>query len=406
MEGKETKFLNYSDEIEKFVREISFPRHSGTDGDEKIRTLLMEKCKESKLTFFEEKFKASDLFMHVFNRIPYFAWGVLVLVFTFINSFLNTPLTSIVYATLLLVGSFCLEGFIRALKYPVMYLSKKQYETGNIIIGDDARSDDARMNIIIVAHTDSKSETPDPHLLMTIEGISVIFGTWIYATHSLIYSTIKLAHPAIPLHSTLWFLYGLVFASIDMLRIITRYGNESDGACDDGTGVAITLLLMRELKRENFKKIKVIGLLAGAEEVGEVGTYMYIENRKEKLDKGKNHFLIVDGIASRALLYGTSHGFRAKPFSNPLLNSLKRYLAKDNQFSSVLDLKPQWFPPPVNTDHSAVVKQGFPAFVLVSVEQLSHGKDDVPENMDFKALSSVLEFLVAFLHQVDDDIGG
>jgi hypothetical protein len=161
---------------------------------------------------------------------------------------------------------------------------------------------------------------------------------------------------------------------------------------------------MRKLQSEKLEHVNVIGLLSGAEEVGEVGTHQYIKKRKEKMVRSKNHFLVIDGITSKSIIYGTSHGFLAKPFSKPLLRSLKQVLTKKEPFLNELEFKPQWFPPPVNTDHSAVVKHGFPALVLASIENISHGKEDVPDNMDFNAISSFMNFLIAFIHQVDDDL--
>jgi hypothetical protein len=60
-----------------------------------------------------------------------------------------------------------------------------------------------------------------------------------------------------------------------------------------------------------------------------------------------------------------------------------------------------WMPPPVNTDHSPIVKLKYPCFVFASPEKVSHTKEDTPEKIDYHGVSKFYQFLITLLHQID-----
>ncbi|MHA1714403.1 MAG: M28 family metallopeptidase [Promethearchaeota archaeon] len=408
---QETK--DFSKELKSIVDNISFPRHAGTKGDAKIRAILKGMCEGFRLNPKEETFNASNLFMYVVNRIPYFVFGLFILAFTIINIFFTMPIISIVFGCGLLLISFCMEGIIRALKYPVIFKSKEQYQTGNIIVSPDPMKltpKDAgsnKVNIFLVAHSDSKSEKPNPHVLFLIQAISISFGTWIYCLHAIIFSIIlefSCESSMQNMQFRYFFLYGFVLGVIDATRVFTRYGNESDGACDDATGVAVVLLLIREIKNVRFKNIRVIGLITGAEEVGEVGAYSFIKKHHDDLPRNLTEFIIVDGLKSKNIKYSSTFGLKFKTLSKLLTSTMKTFLESGGVKSSCLNVKATWIPPPVNTDHSAFIKFGYPAMILTSTEVVSHTKKDTSQNIDYDALSDFLNFMLDYLDFVDNHL--
>jgi hypothetical protein len=394
--------------METFVKKLAFPRFFGTSHEADARDMIKAEIKRVGLDFEVDSFTASDFFMKYINQVPYYVFGISVLVFTMIVMVAYNPLVVIACSIAFIILAFSIEEIIHAVKYRAMYSRfaiKKESE--NILITKTAENPDvaSAMNIYLVAHSDSKSEKLDPTKWMTLQYISVFFGTLLYAVHAIVYSLFALID-GILLHPTWLFCYGLVLAIIDMLRIATAYyEGDSPGATDDAIGVGVTIAVQERIAAMTFHNVSITTIISGAEEVGEAGAYNYIKKRKAELDPARNHFIILDGLTSWNYHYFTSAGFLFKPFSKLVRSALDAIIKTPNEAVKQFTFKKLWMPPPVNTDHSAVVKLKYPAFVLESGFSGTHTSRDTVDKIDFKATACFVDVLVTLIQEIDSLIG-
>ncbi len=393
-------------EIESLVKMLSFPRFFGTPAEEKARDCIKDECKKRGIPFTTERFEASRFFMCYVNQVPYFVFGACLLVFIALLVSFNISVLNIIFAVTFVAVAFGIEEVIHFLKYPSMYSRFADIkESENIILPPvHQTSKEPKTKIFLVAHTDSKSEKPDPHVHFTVQYISILFGTLFFSIHVIVYSVFDLL--GITLHPPWIFLYGLLFSVLDMLRISTAYfGGESPGANDDAIGVSLCIMLQKYLKSVTFNNVDVTMLLSGAEEVGEIGTHLFLKRRLGELDRDATHFVVLDGLASHKIMYFTSRGFAFRPFSPLIASSTRRLLRANHESTRGLDFKKLWMPPPANTDHSGVVNLNYHAFVFASPEGVSHTTRDTFDRIDYIAMARFLKFLVSLLVQVDIDLG-
>ncbi|MBD3188285.1 M28 family peptidase [Candidatus Bathyarchaeota archaeon] len=399
-------------ELEDIVRSISFPRYSGTDGWKKAREILLSHFKRLGFNHSEESFTASDFFMRRVNTLPYFITGIYVAILTIVNVFFVIPVASILMGAFLVVIAFTIEKIIQAIKYPVIHSKFGiKHEATNILIENPVRkkTENPRHVLYFIAHTDSKSETPSPHVLFTIIYLSIFFGSIIVGIHSVTRGLVLLldagAKETSPFHPHLS--YGFVIAFVDALRVITRYGpGKSPGANDDGTGIAILMMLEKEMERQTLALVDFKCVLVGAEELGEVGTHHFILAREEQgvmLNPRRDHFVIIDGIAGNNMYYFTREGWRMRPFSAFLVPLFDNFLQEQDGLGDI-SFKSMWMPPPVNTDHSAVIFHGQDAFVIASSENVSHTPEDTPDNVNFTAVAALARALQDFIMYIDTSL--
>ncbi len=390
--------------IEAFVRRLSFPRFVGTANEKRARQLIKDECKVLGLGYDLDPFKASDFFMKHVNTIPYFIMGLYVLVFTILALAVPSPVMMLVLAGILLVLVFTIEDILRAVKYPAMYCRLARIvDTENILIEKKAAgSGPGVQSIYLLAHSDSKSEKPDPQRWFVLEYLAISFGSMALTAHAIVYGVLGLLAGGVLPHAPGWFFYGIVLAAIDMLRISTAYyEGDSPGASDDAIGVAIELELMKRLASESFQHVNVAGVITGAEEVGEAGAYQFIKKRIGELDRESCHFIAIDGMCKDHVRYFTSFGYAFTRFSPLVRKALENLIAAEHESVKDISFSRSWMPPPVNTDHSAVVKLGYKAFVMESNVGVTHTAKDTPDVIDYAFAARFVEFLVALVKEID-----
>ncbi|MEX2684579.1 MAG: M20/M25/M40 family metallo-hydrolase [Candidatus Sigynarchaeota archaeon] len=390
--------------IESFVRKLSFPRYLGTSNEARARQIIKDQCKALDLGFETDPFKASDFFMKYINTIPYFIMGLYVLVFTILIMMIPNPGLVLVLAVILILLAFSSEAILHVVKYPAMYCRfARVVDTENIVIEKKAAgSGFQKQNIFLLAHSDSKTEKPNPQFWFVLEYLTISFGSWTLAAHAIVYIVLgSLAGGTFP-HTPGWFFYGIVLALIDMLRISTAYyEGDSPGASDDAIGVAIEIELMKRLATESLQHVNVTSVITGAEEVGEAGAYQFIKKRTRALDKRTSHFIVIDGMCKNHVRYFTTAGFTFKRFSLLVRRAVENLIVKKDDSIKDISFSRSWMPPPVNTDHSAVFKLGYNAFVMESNVGVTHTAKDTPDIIDYEFAARFVEFLAALVKEID-----
>nr|MDO8114818.1 M28 family peptidase [Candidatus Sigynarchaeota archaeon] len=358
------------------------------------------------LVCHSEVFQASDFFMKYINRVPYFLLGIYVLVVTIVAMMAGAIAINLVLAMILSILGFAIEGLIRFVKYRAMYSRFAVIKDSENIIIEKQAEHEEKIGIYFLAHSDSKSELPDPKIWMAVEYVSVFFGSVILAMHIFIYTIFSILTGGLVLHPSWIFFYGIGLAVIDMLRMSTSYfEGESPGASDDAIGVAMELELMKRIENHAFQHVRVTSVITGAEEVGEAGAYCFLKKRAKTLSPVTSHFIVIDSLTTYRFHYFTSRGFTFRPFSRLILKAMNNLLRTNHETTKPFSFHKLWMPPPVNTDHSPVVKLGFPAFVMESTVGYTHTRHDTIDRIDFQASAKTIDFLVALLDEIDTIAG-
>lgn len=395
-------------ELEDIVRKLAFPRFSGTPDIEKAENIIIKECERRTINPKIESFKTSDFFMVHINKIPYFLIGVYVVILSILMITNINQYLAFILGVCLLIFSFSIEGFIRMLKYPSMYSKfAKIHESHNIILNTDYESNNLnKTNIFILAHIDSKSEKPKPNPLFLVIYLSVQMGSIIFSIHIVVFALYQIVSQGAFLHGTWIFSYGLAFGFIDMLRILTKYyPGDSFGANDDAIGVGICLILQKYFNESEhkLKNVNICCILTGSEELGEAGAYNFLKSKINYLKPEKNHFLILDGLSGNTIYYFPSYGVKRRPFSLLFLNAIESLIKQNYDSTKNLKFIRMWMPPPVNTDHSPIVKLNYPAFVFASPEKVSHTKEDTPEKIDYEGVAEFYLCLIDILKYIDSN---
>lgn len=388
--------------IETIVKQLAVPRYFGTTREWRAGDVAIEHATRLGLPHASEPFEASDFFMVHVNKLPYFLFGVAMTCASVALMTAFSPVLALVLACSLATVAVSLEVIIKALKYPAMYSRFARVKTSrNVIVPPFEKAGPDQLHLVLVAHLDSKSEAPDPHVHFTTQYLSVFFGTLVFCTHVIAFA-ITDALTGTHLHPTWIFCYGIALGTVDMLRLGTAYfEGDSPGANDDASGVAIALLVQHKLRAARLRRVKVTCLLSGAEEIGEAGTWQFLHRHREELDRDKTAFVIIDGLATPTIFYFTSRGFQFKPFSPVVKDAVERLLAANHEATRGLTFTKLWMPPPANTDHSAVIKHDHDAFVFATPEMVSHTARDTPGRVDHVAMARFTRFLEALVKDID-----
>ncbi|MEJ2551284.1 MAG: M28 family peptidase [Anaerolineales bacterium] len=154
----------------------------------------------------------------------------------------------------------------------------KTYKTKNVVAASSAAGgNDSRIELILMAHHDSKSQAFPLIVRMLLFGIVFLAGfLFTMLTLLSIFFDLELAVLSVAVLA--------VVASIPLLLI--GVGNDSPGAIDNASGMAIVLHLAEILKRheEILEKMKITILITGAEELWTMGSEAYVRENLERLE--------------------------------------------------------------------------------------------------------------------------
>jgi hypothetical protein len=391
--------------LQQFAWKLWFPRLAGTPGERRGKDIIEHECARAGISYVEEPFPASSFFMFRINKIPYFLLGCYTCAIVVWIAMTGNLIVAAIGGAIILVLGLSIEAILHAIKYPAMYSRfARKFESSNIVLDrlGPAGNEKRPVTLLFLAHSDTKSETPDPHVYFVYQAVAVIFGSLVLAIHAEIYAFASwaLGHP---IHPAWIFLYGLAIGIVEMSRIRTRYmEGDSPGANDDAIGVGILIEIAKCLKDALPANINVVPIVTGSEEMGEAGAHQYLAMHAGELSRKEDHFFVLDGLTEAHVQYFTSFGLQFKPFSPLIRGAFEGVVAASNAAWPDLVFKRQWMPPPIKTDHSAIVKDGFPAFLLASVhEPVSHSARDTAEKIDYTAMAEVAALCLSVIREID-----
>lgn len=386
------------EKIIKFLHELSFPRATGMEGDQKAQKLIKEKFSEIPGTqVADQEFSISRIYMNGVLKIIHPAIGVLILINFGLLSY-NIYDGALLLSIILFAVSFFNRELINMLQFRVQRLGN-QISARNIWI-ELKPSNEIKQNLVFLAHYDSISHRLSP-IIEALGYIAGFLGGIIFALHSLIYLI-----PVYFLHtapgSVLQLIWGVPIACIALIELVNVKGNKSDGAIDNASAVAQCYHLALSVSQQPIKNTRIIIVATGAEEWGDYGAFYFVKENPCKLSKENTRFIIVDSIGTAdkgKVIYGI--GLPIKHWSN-FLEEHARTLIKETG----APLEMQAIPPllQISSDHVPVENKGYEFIWFATNTFIIHSPKDNIAALHKENFQQVCEFIEQYVRRIDSTL--
>ena len=320
------------DRIYKNVQKFSFPRLVGTDGEKEAVKLTIDTFKEIGYTeneIIKEKFEFSDFYSTTLVKFIGIISLNALLVFV-LAIYLN------ILFTFFIIGLMTLIVFliVRGLKHPEEKGFWGEYfgntiQATNVFVKIPAKSlpIEKAGNIIISAHLDSKSQTFKTAWRIisyrTWLFCGIILGGFYIASLLCYYCVLELNY--LILQIGIWILTSLISFS-NLLLIFLNTQNKSPGALDNASGMSIVFELSRFFKDNILENFNIWFCQFSAEELGTMGSRIFVKNHEDQFVKGKIFQLNFDMVSAakrkrgNRLEYLKSYGFIPRKKVAPILS--------------------------------------------------------------------------------------
>ena len=287
----------------KYVKEIAFPRKTGTEGEPRAAQAIVRILKDMGYEVREEDFSI---------RLPPWLWiksPSLIFLFSFFTiwlTFEKIPLVAFLFSSafLLWIGVWD-RVWICVGEWIVSGDLKGQMRSKNIL-AKIPESEDGKP-FYLVAHYDSKSQSLNLYLRTGLFLLGCltggIFCLWVWI-HS-IRMWMGNGEFFMPTFVQTCFLMA---AGLNLLILFSKIGNESDGALDNASGVAVLLEVARDLIRQSPKRVHPVFLFTGGEEMGLLGSLMVRKRYGKEMVRSKSFFINIDSVGQRGKMRVCSSG--------------------------------------------------------------------------------------------------
>ncbi len=375
----------------RITERLSFPRLIGTEGEKKAIEIVIDEFQKAGYKVIREEFETS-FFNWILARFIFLPLSAILILAAYL--LMISPISSIFLSiSLLLVGMYATR-FSGSGEEP----RGKKYITENIY--GKLISPDAKLDVLYMAHWDSKSQTFSS-LLRIIIFIIAIFGALILSLLNIIGGIISLTGNLDPNYYWAVLISSIVVGIIASLNVFNKTGNESPGALDNAASVGVMLELARYFKANPPTHINLTFISTGSEELNLGGANAFIRNHKNELDPVRTYFINFDGIGGKGIIrLITSYGFPKKSSSDKL-NTLFLDVAKELG----IVCKSIWLPVGAWSDYMPVIKAGFEACWLASQGSMLnvHRASDNMETISKTGLKNALLLNIGVIEKLDSE---
>ncbi|MGB9680087.1 MAG: M28 family metallopeptidase [Thermoanaerobacteraceae bacterium] len=199
----------------------------------------------------------------------------------------------------------------------------------------------------------------------------------------------------------------IVAANIIFMAICEITGKYTQGANDNGTGVALTLALADYYIKNKDKfpeNIDIIFLFTGSEETGERGMKNFIKKYGGYLPKD-TQFIILDNLGAGKITYLEGEGMIFYKKAGEMLIDIADKMAEKYPKGNIQKMKNLLLP----TDALPVLSGGFDAIAFLAKDENGrlgnyHWHTDTIENVDMKLLRYEEEFFKEYLKNVAESL--
>jgi hypothetical protein len=368
---KSEKKDKYHTDFQRLMERWTIPRLAGSQGSYKIVDLLKEDFNEFNLHFREQKFSVYksdttlDLSKYFLNFSILFSG---FLIFFSFQLFFSIPFFIVLlsYASLKIRGYNNKEICKERLNKEKAKEEDIAFTQSNLIYYSKTRNSEAKWNIILMAHHDSKSQTfPTKYrvyLALSVVGLFILLISFYVVCFFV---------SLFGLHQFSWvipftFFTGWINVVLLLILSLNNVSNKSPGALDDASGLYTLWRTAQELEQLDLKNSNLYLVLSGAEEIGQIGAADFLNAYREELDKKDTILLNFEmiGLKNKPLEIIDSYSFPRKKRISPSLLHLADESAKKLQYK----LKKWYLPIGANTDGILFYKEGFNSLNFVSKE--------------------------------------
>jgi len=382
----------------EITKRLSFPRLVGSEGEKRaIKVVVDEFEKGGYNTVNREKFKTS---LYNWKRIEliFLTMGILYILLAI--SYYNIPILSLVIVALIVICILKLLKISDSTKIKLMKNDRYNFETENIYV--NLKSKNSLVNLIFIAHYDSKSQVFSSIIRIYLIMVSV-FGGLILFIVFLVLSLLKILFTFNnPILNNILLGVSIVIGILAILNFFNKVGNKSPGATDNATSVGTVIALSKYFKNNPLENIDFTFLITGSEELNLGGAIDFIQKHKNELDKDITYFINYDLVGALGVLRNvTSHGIPKKTTSTKL-NELFRNSSKDLG----IEIKEIYFPIGAAGDHMPIVNLGYKACVLGSAGCIKyvHSKKDTMSLVSKEGLNNIFSLSIEVANRLNKEL--
>jgi hypothetical protein len=369
-----------TDRLMKDLRDLSFPRLIGSEGEKKIREEIKRRIQNIGYDFTTQPFDASLFRINQLSQI-----GNALLAFVFLMSavlfYLHPLLFFVALGFIFILISKISSGSIEMFQPPNVPKFVKSYPTENIIVKIPAAEHSVKpREIIFMGHVDSKSSMLGSltrvlvYLLQALSGLLVIILGILGIILFFIHRSVSAWN-----YTAMW-VFCLIGMATGIILLFNVAGNKSPGASDNGTAVAILLELIRYYKANPIGIANLTFLFTSAEESGLTGAYVYAKELKDNPQIDKQNLFVINwdlaGLPGNVMV-NTGVGI-PKRLTSPTMSRLLDVIAKEAD----LPVKQAYLPVGGWTDALPFTHYGFEAITISGVTSKVHSAGDTPDIID------------------------
>ncbi|NQU18356.1 MAG: M20/M25/M40 family metallo-hydrolase [Candidatus Saganbacteria bacterium] len=380
--------------MEQIVKKLSFPRLTGSAGEAKAVGYCKKLFSEIGIVLFEDEFVATRFWFG--SMLQLFSVRHIVAVIVSALFFLKYPYWNLVLIPFLAISYVLLLLFV--LGAMGKRIPGKAILTRNL----RARISAARVkkgDIILVGHHDSKSQTLTSFqrvLFYLISSISVTIALAIFFVSPLF---LLLGLFSLPLVFKLIAYLSAIVAIMALIPLaLNRLGNDSLGALDNASSVAVIYELARDLKKNPLNNYDVTILFTGAEELGMLGARAFVDKYIGQFSPGQTFVINFDMVGDNGCkMVSVLKTIRSG-------SGLLEKLAFDAAAKENLAIKSFFLLIGASTDSYIFSKKGYETIDFVSREASisTHGREDLPERFDGKIASGYCRTARGMMRKLDN----
>jgi hypothetical protein len=384
--------------IQKNLEMISFPRLSGTEHEQKAADKLIQEIKGLNLTPCIQEFSFSSFYSRIYKKIAFslIFWLVFVI---FININLIFTLINVFFVIIVFIPLIIYTRKPENIHWGTKYHSKNIYLHLNSLKAESIENNlqkenpntNENLQLLFLSHYDSKSQTFPIRLRV------IALRSWIYTIILISIGLIIkfLFFDFIVIKIIIVILLFVNFISTIMI-ILNFSKNKSDGAIDNGSGVSITLELLKYYAQPQHRPedIDLWFVFTGAEETGTMGIRFFKDILKE-YEKDNVKFFNLDAIAQHLDIFGSTNLYNLDNNFFNLLFDLSEPL------DSTITIK-RYITAITRSDGYYLKKEGYLGLDFGDKESYKyiHTAKDTVDKINCGLLSEICELFIYFLDEV------
>jgi hypothetical protein len=381
--------------LSNFVNKFSFPRLAGTEGEKKAVNLTIKTFQEigfDSAQIQKEPFEFSDFYSTTMVKLIMvinLTFSLFLLMFIYVNFTIAMSIVGVMTIVVLLI--------IKGVKHPENpgfwgeYYGKTRTAT-NIFVKIPAKNlpEKNAGNIVISAHLDSKSQNFRTSWRVVLYRVwlysGVFLGGFLIALIIRTYTSLKLDFMII---STGIWVFTIIVSLSNLFLLFLSTNNNSPGALDNATGMAVVFELSRHFRKIPTKNFNLWFCQFSAEELGTMGSRIFVNNQENQFNKGKIFQINLEMISCKdqpnnQVEFMKSYGIYPRKKIAPLLS---KYVTKA-ALEEGINIKGFHSTVGAHTDSVPFHQRGFHSIDLITRAgaKFTHSKFDTPNKADPKVL--------------------